>query len=102
MLEVMQNLWHLLLGPLTLLFAAWTFFTVSGARSDARDLSRLERKLDAIVKHLGIDFEGQIKAKVAELVKGGRKAEAIALYCESLRQDREQAQQFVAGVSKGK
>jgi ribosomal protein L7/L12 len=43
-------------------------------------LARIERKLDAIVDHLGIDFQERVDPKVLELARAGKKIEAIKLY----------------------
>lgn len=45
-------------------------------------VGRLERKLDALIKHTGVDVASHTNQEVAELVKAGRKIEAIKLYRE--------------------
>jgi Ribosomal protein L7/L12 C-terminal domain len=42
--------------------------------------SRLERKVDLILKHLGIDPNQGVNEKIVELMKAGQKIEAIKLY----------------------
>ena len=44
-----------------------------------RRLARLERKLDALLRHLGLDeeFRVQVSPQLKELVASGRKIEAI-------------------------
>ena len=43
-------------------------------------VTRMERKLDALVKHSGIDLATAAAREAAELMKAGRKIEAIKLY----------------------
>jgi len=45
-------------------------------------IGRLERKVDALVKHAGLDMAAVATEKVAELVRAGKKIEAIQLYRE--------------------
>ena len=100
MLEIMEKLWFLLLGPLTFLFVIWSFFSWSGARGENRDLPRLERKLNAMMKHLGIDYEAVVKSQVQELVKQGKKGEAIAWFCENLQKGPDEAEKFLTEIKK--
>jgi len=44
--------------------------------------SRLERKLDALIRHAGIDLPKLAAEEAAALARAGRKIEAIKLYRE--------------------
>jgi ribosomal protein L7/L12 len=44
--------------------------------------SRLERKLDALIRHAGIDMPKVAAEEAAALARAGRKIEAIKLYRE--------------------
>jgi hypothetical protein len=43
---------------------------------------RVEQKVDAILKHLGIEWKDQVSERVKELVRTGKKIEAIKMYRE--------------------
>jgi ribosomal protein L7/L12 len=43
---------------------------------------RVEQKVDAILKHLGIEWKDQVSERVKELVRAGKKIEAIKMYRE--------------------
>ncbi len=49
-------------------------------REPRRRLVRIERKVDLIVAHLGLDPNQGVNPEVMERVKAGRKIEAIKLY----------------------
>ncbi|GIW91943.1 MAG: hypothetical protein KatS3mg109_2375 [Pirellulaceae bacterium] len=48
-----------------------------------RKLLRQERKLDAILKHLDIDWQSEVDPEVLELIRQGRKIEAVKAYNQS-------------------
>ncbi|GIW95548.1 MAG: hypothetical protein KatS3mg110_3589 [Pirellulaceae bacterium] len=48
-----------------------------------RELLRQERKLDAILKHLDIDWQSEVDPEVLELIRQGRKIEAVKAYKQS-------------------
>lgn len=50
--------------------------------SNDADLRRIERKLDLILKHLGIDPLPPVSAEVRSLAVAGRKIEAIKVHRE--------------------
>ncbi len=67
----------------------WFDFFTSGSSMLTADerarLARIERKLDAVIAHLGIAVPGAdegLSADVRELAEAGRKIEAIKLYRE--------------------
>jgi ribosomal protein L7/L12 len=42
----------------------------------------MEQKIDAILKHLGIEWKDHLSERVKELARAGRKIEAIKVYRE--------------------
>ncbi|MGI5456386.1 ribosomal protein L7/L12 [Streptomyces sp. CA-249302] len=52
------------------------------SRADRR-VARVERKLDLILGHLGLQEDEPWSAEVAELVRDGKKIEAIKVYREA-------------------
>lgn len=55
-----------------------THFNQLRRRSLAQD-----RKLDAILKHLNVDWLADVDPKVLELIRAGRKIEAVKAYKEA-------------------
>jgi ribosomal protein L7/L12 len=53
------------------------------ARTDCGQIARVERKLDLILKHLGLELSVEAPARVQELALMGRKVEAIKVLRES-------------------
>jgi len=60
--------------------------------------SRLERKVDLILKHLGIDPNQGVDEKIMELMKAGQKIEAIKLYREQTGVGLKEAKDYVEGL----
>jgi len=60
--------------------------------------SRLERKVDLILKHLGIDPNQGVEKTIMELMKSGRKIEAIKLYREQTGVGLKEAKDYVEGL----
>lgn len=65
---------------------------------------RLQRQVDAIMKHLGlpeppVSRPGALSPQVAELVAAGRKIEAIRLYRQKTGEGLKQAKTAVEGAS---
>jgi hypothetical protein len=52
-------------------------YTRGGGVSDYGQLARVERKLDLVLKHLGLELSVQAPARVQELASTGRKVAAI-------------------------
>jgi ribosomal protein L7/L12 len=72
------TLWLIVVLVLVVLAASRT-----GAReNNAGRFGRLERKLDLILTHLGLDPKEDANLQIVELMKAGRKIEAIKLYRE--------------------
>jgi hypothetical protein len=59
---------------------------------------RLERKVDLILKHLGIDPNQGVDEKIMELVNAGRKIEAIKLYREQTGVGLKEAKDYVESL----
>jgi ribosomal protein L7/L12 len=55
--------------------------TIIGMRV-SRVSARLERKLDALLRHAGLDMEAIAAEKAGELLRAGHKMEAIQVYRE--------------------
>ena len=66
--------------------------------SATSDNSRLERKLDLILKHLGLDPNQGLDEKIVELVKSGQKIQAIKLYREQTGVGLKEAKDYVEGL----
>jgi hypothetical protein len=81
---------------LVLLWARWTSSSWLGSAS--RRMPLLEVKVNAIATHLGIDLDAAIKAEVAALSVGGKKAEAINLYRSYTGADVVRAKKYVDGL----
>lgn len=72
------NSWLLVAVMLLLLLSLW-----SGVRRDILwRLRHIERKIDLILSHLGIDPDQGVNQQVLELVKAGQKIQAIKVYRE--------------------
>ncbi len=66
--------------------------------SVANGNSRLERKVDLILKHLGIDPNQGVDEKIMELMKAGQKIEAIKIYREQTGVGLKQAKDYVESL----
>jgi Ribosomal protein L7/L12 C-terminal domain len=62
------------------------------------DNSRLERKVDLILSHLGLDPHEGLDGKIVELVKSGQKIQAIKLYREQTGAGLKDARDYVEGL----
>jgi ribosomal L7/L12-like protein len=71
-------------------------------RGTARDLSRLEAKLDALLKHQGIRFDpyAEVPPRVADALRRGKKIEAIKEYRASTGAGLKDAKQFVDEIQR--
>jgi hypothetical protein len=73
---------QLILGIWVVLFLYWLAFGRRRAVEGGRPvrLDRLERKLDLILGHLGLEYKDELLDRVGDLVAQGRKIEAIKVY----------------------
>jgi hypothetical protein len=53
------------------------------AKRDEEDWKKtvLERRVDLLLSHFGLDYQGHFTARVTELLRAGQKRGAIQLYC---------------------
>jgi hypothetical protein len=66
--------------------------------SSERRLGRLERKLDLILTHLGLDLNPGVNPEVIELMRSGKKIEAIKLYREQTGVGLKEAKDYVESL----
>ena len=85
---------ELFLGVLLVLVAYLLWL----ADSQSRRLRRLHRKVDAILDHLGVEFDGPMKAQVMDLLKAGEKIKAIKVYREATGASLKEAKDYVEGL----
>ncbi|MFD8301697.1 ribosomal protein L7/L12 [Streptomyces sp. NPDC059690] len=64
------------------------------SRADKR-VARVERKLDLIIEHLGIDASEPWNDEVAALLRDGKKIQAIKVYREATGADLREAKEAV-------
>lgn len=86
---------YLLIG-LGILF----LYSILSRQSGNQDvhLARLERKIDAILKELGLEINAGINAEVLALAKAGKKIEAIKLYREQTGVSLKEAKDYVESL----
>ncbi len=73
--------------------------TFSGTRrNDDWRLTRLERKIDLILTHLGIDPKQGVDAEIAAQMKAGNKIHAIRLYREKSGVGLKEAKDYVESL----
>ncbi len=60
---------------------------------------RLERKIDLILKHLGLDLSQGMYEKIIELLKADKKIEAIKFYREQSGVGLKEAKDYVESLS---
>lgn len=68
-------------------------------------MRRMETKLDALLKHSGVEFDPMdaFKGKISEAVEAGNKIEAIKLYREATGMNLPDAKAFIERcIQKGK
>ncbi len=86
-----------LLGLMIYLIASMSGVGQRDAGQSAQ-LRRLDRKVDAIVEHLGIKVVDDADPKVLELLIAGKKIEAIKLYREQSGADLKEAKDYVESL----
>lgn len=67
-------------------------------KASGNNNSHLERKVDLILKHLGIDPNQGVDEKIMELMKAGQKIEAIKLYREQTGVGLKEAKDYVESL----
>ncbi len=87
--------WLLDILMVLILLSLWS----SGASGEnLRRIKRIERKIDLILGHLGLDPNQGVDQQVLELVKAGRKIEAIKAYRELTQVGLKEAKDYVEGL----
>ena len=71
---------------------------VRNQSSVANGNRRLERKVDLILSHLGLDPNLGVNEKIMELVKAGKKIEAIKVYREQTGAGLKEAKDYVESL----
>jgi len=89
----MDSYWFLCFIPL-----AYLIFSRTGSQAVDMRLQRVERKLDAIISHLGVVMNPGVDAQLLELVRAGQKIQAIKLYRESSGVGLKEAKDFVESL----
>jgi len=89
----MDSYWFLCFIPL-----AYIIFSRTGSQAVDMRLQRVEKKLDAIISHLGVVMNLGVDAQLIELVRAGKKIEAIKLYRESTGVGLKEAKDFVESL----
>ena len=89
----MDSYWFLCFIPL-----AYLIFSRTGSQAVDMRLQRVERKLDAIISHLGVVMNPGVDPQLLELVREGKKIEAIKLYRESSGVGLKEAKDFVESL----
>jgi hypothetical protein len=74
--------------------SSWT----AVVRNNRQRLGRLERKVDLILTHLGLDPNQGVNLEVRELMKAGQKIQAIKLYREQTGVGLKEAKDYVESL----
>ncbi len=72
--------------------------TTAARTSSDRRLVRLERKVDLIVTHLGLDPNQGVNPEVMDLMKSGNKIQAIKLYRQQTGVGLKEAKYYVESL----
>jgi hypothetical protein len=83
---------------LALLILSLCFSLTSAVSNNGQRLRSLERRVDLILKHLGIDPNQGINPQVQELMKAGQKIQAIKLYRELTGAGLKEAKDYVESL----
>ena len=77
------------------------FMLMGIVQSRTKDqLARVERKLDALIKHAGIDPLAGAEREIADLLRDGRKIEAIRVYRERSGAGLAEAKRYVEDLER--
>jgi len=79
---------------LVVLGSSWT----AAGRNNARRLGRLERKVDQILRQMGLDPNQEVNLEILELMKAGHKIQAIKLYREQTGVGLKEAKDYVESL----
>jgi ribosomal protein L7/L12 len=67
---------------------------------DRTRLARLERKLDALLRHSGVNVPALIDKEIGELLRAGKKIDAIRVYREMTGAGLKEAKAHVEGLDR--
>jgi ribosomal protein L7/L12 len=87
----------LILGTFVMVLLSMARNQSSTANSSSNN-SRLERKVDLILNHLGLDPNEGVNEKIVELMKAGQKIQAIILYREQTGVGLKEAKDYVESL----
>ncbi len=86
--------WLIVALFLVVLGSSWT----STGSNNAQLVGRLDRKVDLILKHLGIDPNQEVNQEIVELMKAGQKIQAIKLYRQQTGAGLKEAKDYVESL----
>jgi hypothetical protein len=75
-----------------------TTFWSSFRADTTQRLRRLERRVDLILKHLGVNPDQGVHAEIMELLKAGKKIQAIKVYREQTGCGLKEAKDYVESL----
>jgi hypothetical protein len=88
------NSWLLVSLMILLLLSLWS----TSSSDNLQRLRRIERKVDLILSHLGIDPSQGVSQQVMEHMKAGQKIQAIKAYREQTGAGLKEAKDHVEGL----
>ena len=88
------NSWLLVALMILVLLSLWS----STSSDNLQRLRRIERKVELILSHLGIDPSQGANQQVIELMKAGQKIQAIKAYREQTGAGLKEAKDYVEGL----
>ena len=80
------------------LFLVAQYLSTAEGGNYGRRLRRLDRKIDLILRHLGLDPNQDVNPQVMELTKAGQKIQAIKLYRQQTGAGLKEAKDYVEGL----
>ena len=83
---------------LALLILSLCFSLTSAVSKNGQRLRSLERRVDLILKHLGIDPNPDVNPLVLELLRAGQKIQTIKLYREQTGAGLKEAKDYVESL----
>ena len=86
--------WVVVVLFLVILTSSWS----AAGRNYGQQLERLERKVDLILAHLGLDPYPGVNPEVAKLMNAGQKIQAIKLYREQTGVGLKEAKEYVESL----
>jgi ribosomal protein L7/L12 len=84
-----------MLHPLTIMTFVFAGVTMALVAALYAVVARVDRKMDLLLKHSGLDLKDAASREAAELMKQGKKVEAVKLYRETTGVSRAEAKAAV-------